>query len=120
MPRIEAANGPVDFRRGSHGWAVLVAVNPNIEVEDESAGTSVIIDALIGNDLCLFEILSCEHGYHYVVRGQEVPRQVYLDALELAKHDRYEPDDPPPEDRIDMVRGAPTTPAEEQPRLVCH
>lgn len=62
-----------------------------ITVEDATAGIP-IMQALVGNCLDQFEIRFVEDGnYRYMVCGRHVPREVYLDALELAKVDRYEP-----------------------------
>jgi hypothetical protein len=93
--------GAVDFRRTGRRPPVWSAVaSCKIEVEDATAGI-VIMDGLIGNCLSLFEIRYCDDGdVRYLVCGQDVPRQAYLDAFELAKHDRFDPGDPSFEARV--------------------
>ncbi len=61
-----------------------------INVEDATAGV-IIMNGLIGNCMEMFEITVHEGSYHYWVREVEVPVEIYRDALELARLDRYEP-----------------------------
>ena len=54
-----------------------------------------VMTALIGSCYEHFAIRRDVAGeYHYLVRGVEVPRQVFLDAFEIARADRFDPDDP--------------------------
>lgn len=62
----------------------------HIKYEDVSG--ILIMDALIGNCDSLFAIEMVEDGnYRYLVRHQPVSRKVFLDALKIAKLDRYDP-----------------------------
>lgn len=54
-----------------------------------------VMTALIGSCFEFFAIRRDDVGdYHYLVRGIDVPRQVFLDSLEIARADRFDPDDP--------------------------
>jgi len=65
-----------------------------IQVIDARPGV-VVMSALVGNCDEVFEIRFVDDGtYRYLVRGHDVPRQIYQDALELAQVDRYDPEKP--------------------------
>ena len=61
-----------------------------IEIVDTRAGT-IVMNGLVGNCLELFEIRIQDGDYHYWVGELEVTREAYLDSLDLAVKDRFEP-----------------------------
>lgn len=51
-----------------------------------------IMDALIGNSKELFEVWQHENGdIAYYIRLRRVSREVFFDALEIARLDQYDP-----------------------------